>query len=533
MATEIRPRPRLARVALSLALFGLSASVTLPRAARGADAAAHPFTLRITGEPETLDWNRAHTAIETYLLMNLMEGLVSVDSHLKATPSLANEWKISKDGKTYTFKLRQGLKWSDGQPLRAADFVFSWKRLLSPVTAAPYAYFLFDVVGAEDFNKGKIKDFNEVGVKAFDDQTIEVRLTRPVSYWIYIPSFWVTFPLREDVVQKHGNNTWATPGRMVTVGPYVLASRDLDSRIVLKANPNYHGQHGNVDQVTALVVRDDATAVSLYESGKIDFLADLPPLEMKRLQKLPGFKTFPYLKTVYLGLVVNKYPLNNLRFRRAFAHAIDRAEICKALAGGQTPAGSFVPPPMPSGDPRLGLAFAPDKARAELAASGVDTAQSVAVDLVLPNNDKAMSVGQVIQAQLKKNLGLQVNLQPFDNRTYRAQMDLRQYPVFLASWSADYPDPDNFVSVFQGVSGNNRTNWKSQKFDDAVVSARGLQSEAARKKIYLDAQRLLQEQEAAVVPLYYEPNLALVSSRVSGLELNPLNYLYLRKVSVK
>ncbi len=533
MVTELRLRSRLARVALSLALSGLFGFVSLPRAAHGADVAAHPFTLRIPGEPETLDWNRAHTAIETYLLMNLMEGLVSVDSALKAKPSLAREWKISKDGKTYTFKLRPGVKWSDGQPLKAADFVYSWKRLLSPVTAAPYAYFLFDVVGAEDFYKGKIKDFNAVGVKALDDQTVEVRLTRPVSYWIYIPSFWVTFPLREDVVSKHGGNAWATPGRMVTVGPFVLASRDLDSKIVLKANPQYHGERGNVDQVTALVVRDDATAVSLFESGKIDFLTDLPPLEMKRLQKLPSFRTFPYLKTVYLGLVVSKYPLNNVRFRRAFAHAIDRVQISKALAGGQTPAGSFVPPPMPSGDPRVGLPFSPDQARVELAASGVDTAQSIAVDLVLPNNDKAMSVGQVIQAQLKKNLGLQVNLQPFDNRTYRAQMDLRQYPVFLASWSADYPDPDNFVSVFQSVSGNNRTNWKSPKYDEAVISARGIQGEAARKKIYFDAQRLLQEQDAAVIPLYYEPNLALVGSRVSGLELNPLNYLYLRKVSVK
>ncbi len=158
------------------------------------------FNFRLTGDPETLDWNRAHTAMETFLLMNLMDGLVAFDSKLKVVPALAKTWTRSDDGKTYTFKLREDVKWEDGVRLTAKDFVHSWKRLLSPTTAASYAYLLFDIEGAENFNKGTLKDFGQVGIKAPDDFTFQVKLTRAVAHWIQIPTFWVTFPLREDVV---------------------------------------------------------------------------------------------------------------------------------------------------------------------------------------------------------------------------------------------------------------------------------------------------------------------------------------------
>jgi oligopeptide transport system substrate-binding protein len=160
------------------------------------------FTFRLLGDPETLDWNRAHTSVETHLLINLMEGLVSYDKDLGVIPALAETWTRSSDGKTYTFKLRKGVKWSDGVPLTAKDFVYSWKRLLSPVTSASYAYLLFEVEGAEDFYKGKSADFSTVGVSAPDDSTFVVKLRNPVAYFIHIPTFWVTFPLREDVVHS-------------------------------------------------------------------------------------------------------------------------------------------------------------------------------------------------------------------------------------------------------------------------------------------------------------------------------------------
>jgi oligopeptide transport system substrate-binding protein len=493
------------------------------------------FTFRLLGEPETLDWNKAHTPIETYLLMNLMEGLVTYDSEMKVVPDLAESWTVSKDGLTYTFKIRPGVKWSDGVSLKAADFVFSWKRLLSPATAASYAYFLFDVKGAEEFNKGAIKDFDQVGVKATDERTLEVKLKRPIAYWLHIPTFWVTFPLREDIVLKHGT-AWEQPGRMVTLGPYTLSSHDIDSKIVLKANPAYFGARGNIEQIVGQIVKDDATALTLYESGKLDFMTDVAPIDQKRLEGRSDFKSFPYLKTAYLAFVTSKFPTNSPKVRRAVAMAIDRSKLPEILHGGQTQANSFVPPPMMGNSNQVGLKFDPAKAREELKASGVDfTRPNMNIEIVMANWDKPLTVGQFIQGELKKNLGVTAVLQPFDHKTFRAQLDLHAFTTFYNSWSADFPDPDNFMSLFLGDAGNNRTTWKNARYDEAVLKARSVTNPAdvsVRQKIYLDAQKLLQEEDAVVLPLFYEPNRALVKARVQGLELNPLNYLILKKVNL-
>lgn len=503
-----------------------------PKSAQKPSGAPRTFTFRIPGEPETLDWNRAHTPIETYLLMNLMEGLVTFDAKLNIVPSLAESWKKSPDGRIYNFKLRKDVKWSDGVPMKAKDFVYSWKRLLSPLTAASYAYFLFDIEGAEDFNAGKLKDFEKVGVKALDDYTLQVRLAKPVAHWIYVPTFWVTFPLREDIVKKYGEG-WSTPGRMASLGPFTLAAHELDSKIILKKNPHYVGQSGNVDQVVGLIVKDDSTALSLYESGKLDFLTDISTLDLKRLFGRDDLKTFPYLKTGYLGFVTEKFPLTNPKVRRAVVMAIDKAKIPDLLHGGQVPATSFVPPGILAHSQKVGLPFDPARARAELKEAGVDTTRPVKLELICPNWDKQLTLAQFLQNELKKNLGINVIIQMFDNKTFRAQLDLHTYPLFEASWSADYPDPDNFLSVFLSNAGNNRTTWKNKKFDDLVLKGRFMQDAKARDKVYLDAQKILIEEEAVMMPLYYEPNKALVRDRVKGLELNPLNYLFLRKVNLE
>jgi oligopeptide transport system substrate-binding protein len=502
----------------------------------GKPLAGKTLSVRLIGEPETLDWNKAHTSVETFVLMNLMEGLVQFDSSMDVAPALAESWKVSADRKTYTFKLRPNLKWSDGVPLKAKDFVYSWKRLLSPSTAASYAYFLFDIEGAEAFNRGHIRDFSSVGVKALNDSTLRVKLARPMSHWVETLTFWVTFPLREDVVEKYGamnNSSWAAPGRMVVAGPYNLASHDYDSKILLKGNPNYYGTRGNIENIDFMIIKDDSTALTLYESGRLDFLTDISSVDLKRLAGRSDLKSFPYYKTGYLGYVTTRAPLNNVKVRRAIAMAIDKAEIGKILHGGQLPASSWVPPRMLAHSDKVGLPFDVARARQELKASGINTSKPI--EMILTNWDKPLILAQFIQQELKKNLGLVVHLQQFDHKTFRAQVDLKRSPLYLLSWSGDFPDPDNFMSVFLSESGNNRTGWKSKTYDDLVLKARSMPDRNGgklREKIYDDAQKILLEDDAVVLPLYYEPNMALVRSRVQGLELNPLNYLILRKVNL-
>jgi oligopeptide transport system substrate-binding protein len=489
------------------------------------------FTFRIRAEPETLDWNKAHTVVEAYILMNLMEGLVTFEGSKTVAPALAEKWTLSADGKTYTFQLRSGVKWTDGVPLKAQDFVDSWRRLLSPLTASSYSYLLFDIDGAEDFNKGKITDFSQVGVKALNPQTLQVKLSHPVAHWIYIPGFWATFPIRKDIIDSYGTS-WEIPGRIVTLGPFSLVAHDIDSKIVLKSNPTYYRDHGNVSQVVALIIKDDSQALQLYEAGKLDFLTDLATVDLQQLTGRKDLQTFQHLKTGFLEFMTGRFPTSNVKLRRAIAMAIDKVKLADTLFGEQIPANSFVPPPMMASSQGVGLPFDPVKAKQELRASGLDLGDSLKIDYGLPNWDKAKSIAQFIRNELKKHLGIEIVLQTMDNKTYRNQLDLHSFPMFDYTWTADYPDPDNFLSVFLSTSGNSLALWKNEKFDRGVQKARVTQNAKEREKIYIDLQKILLQDEAVIVPLYYEPNLALVRPRAKNFELNPLDYLYLRKVDI-
>jgi oligopeptide transport system substrate-binding protein len=487
------------------------------------------FTFRLPGDPETLDWNRAHTSVETWLLTNLMEGLVTHDAKMNIAPALAESWSKSPDGKTYTFKLRKDVKWSDGVLMKSADFVYSWKRLLSPVTAASYAYILFDIENAEEYFQGKVTDFAQVGISAPDDSTLIVKLAKPVAHFIHIPTFWVTFPLRQDVVEKYGT-AWPKPGRIVTLGPFELSSYDLDSKVVLTANPNYYGAHGNITQAVGMIVKEDSTALTLYETGKIDFLTDISGTDLKRLEGRPDLAKFSYLKTGYLGFVVDQFPISSVHLRRAIAMAIDKSKFGEFLHGGQTATGSFIPEGMFGYNKSIGLGYDPVAAKAELLKSGVKAGMKI--ELVTTNWEKNLTICQFIQGELKKNLGIEISIRSFDHKTFRAQLELYSFPIFLLSWSADYPDPDNFLSVFLGAGGNNRTKWKNAQYDAKVLLARYNQNQKARATLYDQAQKLLVEEDLAVLPLYNEPILALVNPRVKNLQINALNYLELKEINV-
>jgi len=250
------------------------------------------------------------------------------------------------------------------------------------------------------------------------------------------------------------------------------------------------------------------------------------------MSKRPDLKVFPYLKTGYMGLVVSKFPLTNIRVRRAIAMAIDRTKFDAILHGGQQRASSFIPPHMMGYAAKMGLPFDPELARIELRNAGFGASRPLELELVVPNNDKTLTIAQFIQEQLKKNIGARVTLQSFDHKTFRSQLDLHSYPLFVLSWSADYPDPDNFLSLFLGGAGNNRTTWKDDSYDQLVVGARGGTTLREREGKYLRAQKILLQDQAAVLPLYYEPNLALVRPRVKGLDINPLNYLVLKEVNL-
>jgi oligopeptide transport system substrate-binding protein len=493
-------------------------------------AQAATFKFRLLADPTTLDWHQASTSVETPLMMNLMEGLMEVDSNLKPKPCLAEKMELSSDQKTYTFTLRKGVKWSDGTPLKAQDFVEGFKRLLDPATAAPYAYLLYDVVGAEDFNKKKMVDFAQVGLKTKGDQQLQIILKKPVAYFPYLTGFWPLFPVRKDLIDLHGAS-WTRPGKLVTVGAYQLDSLQNSSKVVLKANPHYWRKIGNVTEAMAMIIKDSATALNVFKSGGIQVMQDFSPDDLKLARPMPEFKTFPYLKTHYLAFKTKGAETENVNLRLALAHAIDRRPIPSILNGSQKLATTFVPPKVVGHDPKMQMAFDPIKAKEFLKKSGYSNGRPL--EIVARNSERPRILAQYIQSELKKNLGIQAQIQLFDHKVFRSQITTNGFPMMMMVWAADYPDGDSFLGLFESNTGNNITQYSNKLFDENMTRAREDWNTLKRDKLYKEAQAQLQLKDAVVLPLFYEENEALVAKSVKGFTINPIGYFFLKDIKVQ
>jgi oligopeptide transport system substrate-binding protein len=259
-------------------------------------------------------------------------------------------------------------------------------------------------------------------------------------------------------------------------------------------------------------------------------LTDISILDLKRLKGREDLHIFPYLKTVYMGFVISKKPSDQFHFRRAVAFAINKEKLGELLGGGQLGARSFIPPSVLGFSEKLGLPFDTKLAQAEFKKSGLTL--PLQVQLLVPNSDRSLLVVQYIQSELKKNLGIDIVIEAFDHKTFLSQANLKTYPIFLFSWSADFPDPDNFMSLFLSHSGSNRISWKSQSFDDQVLLSRQIFDPKKRETSYFQVQRLLQENEGVALPLYYDSNPALIKSHVKNLRLSPINHMGLKNVSI-
>jgi oligopeptide transport system substrate-binding protein len=311
---------------------------------------------------------------------------------------------------------------------------------------------------------------------------------------------------------------------MVTIGPFTLNQHDQDSRYVLKPNPHYYGGVSKLDQAVGEVIVDDDEALKRYESGNLDFLTSPP----QRAQAQA--KAFPYLRTWYLGFNTSAFPMSNPHFRRAVALSLSPKRIQALIKSHALVPGSFVPPGMPGFDESLGLSADPAEAKKELRLSGVAATGLRSVELLVSNSPHNLVVAETIQGALKETLGLSVTLLALDQSKYAMQRSLKSSALFLSSWIADFPDPDNFVSIFMSDAGNNHTNWKSASYDERVTTARNATSRAEKDRYYKAAQVQLLSQDVVIRPLYYDVNRALIRPGVQGLEVTPLNHVFFGKV---
>lgn len=491
--------------------------------------------INIGNEPPTLDWSRSTDSTSYMILINLMDGLTKFGDDFKPVPALAESWQISDDGKTYTFKLRQGIKWTDGKPLRSKDFEYSWKRLLDPKTAADYAYFLYDVTGAEEFNNGKITDPGSIGIKSIDDNTLEVTLKRPASYFLSVVSFMSAFPMREDIVLKHGLK-WTAPQNILTLGAYKLESWKHHDRLTIVKNEKYWGTKPEINKVEMIMNENPSSALALYESGELDYAdsKSIPNLEIPRLRLSADFRTQLQFTGNYIGFNVRKAPFDNPLVRKAFSAAINRQNIAEVVQGSGIPTTSWIPKGMLGFSEDIGIDFNPDSAKKLLKQAGYKNGDDFPkVTFLYPDVSNNRIIAESLQSMWKENLGIEVELINREWKVYLDTLDSDPPNMFRAGWAADFPDPHNFMNLFECNSGNNETGWCNPLYDEIVETAAGEIDENKRIDLYNQAQKILTETDVPIAPFLLSIQQSMLKPYVVGLEPNPLGLIYYNKVSFK
>ncbi len=513
-------------------LFAFMACMVLIGCGGVPDDRASTLRINLGNEPPTLDWSLATDSTSFVVIMNIMEGLAEFDEGLNPRPNMARKWDVSPDGKRYVFHLRPDAVWTDGRPVTAEDYVYAWRRLLDPKTGSEYAYFLFDVEGAEDFNAGKNKDPESVGIRALSSTRLEVRLRKPVVFFPSLVTFPATFPLRRDVVEKHGDR-WTEPGNIVTNGPFSLGRWEHEYKIEIVPNPRYFGPRPKLDRVRMFMVRDGATSLTLYETGDLD-VTGLMPVAIPAYRSRPDFANNPVLRGNYVAFNVTKPPFTDPRVRRAFGHAIDRTQIPPILQGGEIATTSWIPIGMFGHERSIGLRFDPDRARTLLAEAGFPDGQKLPpVTMVYATDPTSRLLAENIQAQWKKNLNASVAIDNLEWKVFLSRLNADAPQIYRLGWGADYPDPDNFMALWTSTSGNNRTRWKNEAYDRLVARGTEEAEPNRRKTIYDEAQRILLEREAPIVPVYFSASNRLIHPRVRGFPANPLDLWILKQVSLE
>lgn len=495
-------------------------------------------TLRInlTTEPPTLDWIKSTDTTSAQVQENIMEGLVQFDyedPELKLLPALATEWSPSEKGRVWTFTLRQGVKWTDGQDFTGQQIVDGWERLLNPKTAAEYAYFLYGVKNARKYNEGKLTDFSQVGVKATADGKFVVELEEPMAYFPNLLTHHSTFPIRKDVIEKAGDR-WTEPENIQTLGPFRLKIWEHDKALVLERNESYYGEKPALKNVVGYMITEMSTAQNLFDSGKMDVLTQLPATELRALKKRPEYKEKGVLTIYYYGFNVKKKPLDNPKVRKAISHAIDRSEITQLLAAGFIPLTSWVPPGMFGYEAERGINFDVAKAQKLLDEAGYkDRSQFPKLVLAFNTNENHQRIAENVQAQLKRNLGIDVEIKNEEWKVYLNTLKSDPPHIYRLGWQADYPDPDNFMTLMTSYSENNHTHWVNKEFDQVVEKAAVQLSREDRKKLYSKAQAILTEVDVPVVPIYAGVNHLLIANRVKNFPVNSLGRFPLKKVQLQ
>lgn len=494
-------------------------------------------------EPQGLDPHVVTGVPENHLIRALFEGLVVKNPiDLEVEPGTAERWEFSDENKVITFYINPKARWSNGDPITAHDYVWSWNRALHPQTGNLYAYMLYPVENAEAYAKGDIEDFNEVGVKALDDLTLQVTLNAPTPYFLQLMDHYSTFAVHPETLQKFGEMTdrftpWTRVGNIVSNGPFELTEWSLNRRIIMAKSETYWDKD-NVS-LNGVVFYPTENAVSeerMYRVGALHRTEEVPIDKVPRYREIEGsgYMQNPYLGTYFYLINTKRPPTDDVRVRQALSMAVDRDQLIRTvLQNVMTPAYSITPPGTLGYFPPKLVDFNPEKARALLAEAGYPNGEGwPGIDIIYNTNELHRKIAVAIQQMWKKTLNIDVTISNQEWKVYLNSVSQMDFQVARRGWIGDYVDPNNFLDLYITDGGNNNTGYSDPHYDELILrDAPRAPTQEERFKIFYEAETMLMER-MPILPIYTYATRHLVHPSVEGMHPNLMDSLNLKYVKL-
>ncbi len=484
-------------------------------------------------ELNDLDPHLATQASDYHVLSALFEGLVGEQSSSQdPAPGVAERWEILESGAIYRFYLRPGVRWSNGDPLTAHDFVASFKRALTPSLGAENAAQMHVLRGAAAFNKGLTTEFSTVGVEAPDPQTLVLHLENPTPWFLGMLVNPIWFPVHLPCIAAQGpayarGNRWTRPGNLIGNGPFTLEEWSVNNRIVVRRNP----LHWDATQVSLKAVHFYPLQIDAEErafrAGQLHVTDALPPSKIQayRIQSPSPLRMDPLMGTYFFRLNTRHPPLDDPRVRRALSLCVDRTTIVRRiLQGGQQSARNFTPPGLAGYQPYPRNDYDVTAARSLLAEAGFPGGRGLPpLELLFNSSETLRLIAEAMQETWRTQLGADVKLSNMENTSILDARRSGSFQLLRSSWTADYPDPQGFLELWMSDGGNNFTGWSNARYDALLAQARGTADQSGRFSLLAEAEALLME-ESPIIPLHHYTHVFLLHPSVKGWQPSLLDH---------
>ena len=494
------------------------------RSAYPGTAGENEITVNIASEPPDMFSVTMTDTVSFSVLRHIIDNLMMLDENDQPIPGVAKDYKVSDDGLVYTFNLREDMKWSNGEPVTAHDFVFAWTSLLDPAFASDYSYFGYVFKNGEKFNLGEV-GADQLGFKALGDYQLEVTLENPTSYFLSQLAFGVFAPVNEKAYKEFGEAYGTDADKMVTNGPFKMTAWEHESKIVLEKNADYpDAKNIHLDKITMVMINDTNATLNAFRAGEVDMIGVNG--DQGKTLRAEGYpvNTYDDGSSWYLEFNLADPYLKNNNLRKALTYAIDKQAFVSAIIKNESkPASSFTAPVVNGLEKKFNEevgAIIPvfDKEKATelyntaLSELGVS---SVEITMLCDDGDTAVKYASFVQEQLKTNLGIEIKVEPMPFKSRLERMSNKDFSLVFAGWGPDYNDPMTFLDMFETGGGNNHSSYSSAKYDELLDKVR-VELDAKKRFGYLvELEKLLLE-DLPIGPVYWRSREYVYSGKIES-----------------